>query len=370
MQSGDTIAAAFLDTAVVTLTGTQTLTNKTITTPIIEKIHTLGGQVAIETLSNTNAVNYVQVKPQVTTGPPVVSAVGADTNIDLVIASKGSGVIKSKRGSATAVDVATVSDTQTFTGKTHTAPIIGATEWTNAGHAHAGATSGGTLDLGQCVTLNTKVPTTSLPVINHNDITLIASRFPVGTQGAILRGTATTVTPSLATRTYFWPFWAPRRTTVTLESVHYFVTQLSSLAGNFRMAVYANSSATAPAPVTVLADSGNIASNAGSIVAERIWTPALSLSGGRLYWLGIRFDANAVGGTPIQLTGHLDAQSYLDMGLALIPDPASSMTTNPGIGWINDSGVYGAYISPLVGSSTPGTWSSMLKWMTLVSYSA
>ncbi len=43
--------------------------------------------------------------------------------------------------------VANLDEAQTFTNKTHTAPIIGAAEWTNANHTHAGATTGGVLQV-------------------------------------------------------------------------------------------------------------------------------------------------------------------------------------------------------------------------------
>lgn len=42
--------------------------------------------------------------------------------------------------------IATLAGTETFTNKTLTAPTIGATDWTNANHAHAAANSGGQLD--------------------------------------------------------------------------------------------------------------------------------------------------------------------------------------------------------------------------------
>lgn len=368
MQSGDTIAAAFLDTTVVLTSGAQTIADKELTEPKIEKIKTLGGQVAIETLSNTNAVNYVQVKPQVTTGPPVVSAVGADTNIDLVIASKGSGVIKSKRGSATAVDVATVSDTQTFTGKTHTAPIIGAAEWTNAGHAHAGATSGGTLDLGQCVTLNTKVPTTSLPVVDQSDITLISDLYPVGLTGAPLNVAHTTGSPA-ANPMYFWPFWVPRRTTVTLSDVHVEVTTLSA-GGLFRLAIYSNSSATAPAPTTLVSGSGTITTDATGV---KTWSPAVSMSGGRMYWLGIC--ADALGAAAVYRTlpesQHFVALGSSPVGSSLFLGIA---TPSPIIGWTAQGGSFGAFPSSLPSglyTSILGlTRAAMFRFAAAVVYSA
>ncbi len=139
---------------VVTLSGTQTLTNKTLTTPTIASIQntgtltlptstdTLVGRATTDTLTNkilsapkiasgdgifdtagtpvamlefttvASAVNNLNITNAAASGKPTLSAVGTDTNITLNLVSKGTGTVQ-----ANAVDIATVSGTQTLTNK-------------------------------------------------------------------------------------------------------------------------------------------------------------------------------------------------------------------------------------------------------------
>ena len=87
----------------VTLTGTQTLTNKTLTSPVIgTKISDTNGNELINLTATGSAVNEFTIANAGTGNGPVLSATG-ETNVDININPKGSGVLKS--GSA-AVKVA------------------------------------------------------------------------------------------------------------------------------------------------------------------------------------------------------------------------------------------------------------------------
>jgi len=117
----------------VTLTGTQTLTNKTLTTPIISSISntgtvtlptatdTLVGRATTDTLTNktltapkyadggfiadangneeikftttASAVNEITVANAATGSSPIISATGGDTNVGITLTPKGSGNI-------------------------------------------------------------------------------------------------------------------------------------------------------------------------------------------------------------------------------------------------------------------------------------
>ena len=67
--------------------------------------------------TTTSAVNEVTVSNAATGNSPTVAATGTDSNIDLLLVSKGTGVVK-----AGGVEVATISGSQTLTNKTLTAP--------------------------------------------------------------------------------------------------------------------------------------------------------------------------------------------------------------------------------------------------------
>lgn len=91
-------AQGLLQNAFVTLAGIQTLVNKTINAPKINYILDANGKAMFNMLPTVNAVNYLQLQNNVTTGPPVITAVGSDANIDIVMAGKGIGQVKAYNG--------------------------------------------------------------------------------------------------------------------------------------------------------------------------------------------------------------------------------------------------------------------------------
>jgi len=79
----------------VTLTGTQTLTNKTLTSPAIgTKISDTNGNELINLTATSSAVNEFTLANAATGNGPVLSSTG-ETNVDININPKGSGVLKS-----------------------------------------------------------------------------------------------------------------------------------------------------------------------------------------------------------------------------------------------------------------------------------
>lgn len=80
---------------VVDLAATQTLTNKTLTSPRIGTaiLDTNGNEVATITPA-TSAVNELELKNAATGGDVAVKAKGDDTNVSLDLQTKGSGVVK------------------------------------------------------------------------------------------------------------------------------------------------------------------------------------------------------------------------------------------------------------------------------------
>ena len=84
--------AAVDTTTFLTLTGTQTLTNKTLTSPKINTsiLDTNGNELAKVTATGS-AVNEFTVANAATGGNPTLSSTGGDSNIDLDLLAKGTG---------------------------------------------------------------------------------------------------------------------------------------------------------------------------------------------------------------------------------------------------------------------------------------
>ena len=87
----------------VTLTGTETLTNKTLTSPKIgtSVLDTNGNELAKVT-ATSSAVNEFTIANAATGNDPTLSATGDDTNTDIAIVPKGSGETVFGTGSASA----------------------------------------------------------------------------------------------------------------------------------------------------------------------------------------------------------------------------------------------------------------------------
>ena len=88
--------------------------------------------------SVASAVNELTLTNAVTTASPEISATGDDTNLNLLLAAKGTGVVK-----ADGVEVVTLTGTQTLTNKTLTTPAIA--DLQNMTHDHGSAAKGDNL---------------------------------------------------------------------------------------------------------------------------------------------------------------------------------------------------------------------------------
>ena len=78
----------------VTLTGTETLTNKTLTDPKIgTKILDVNGLELLNLTATGSAVNELTLANAATGGAPTITASG-ETNVGITLAAKGSGVIQ------------------------------------------------------------------------------------------------------------------------------------------------------------------------------------------------------------------------------------------------------------------------------------
>jgi hypothetical protein len=82
-----------VDTGLISATGVATLTNKTLTSPIINEIDDNEGNELVIFSKTTSAVNEFTITNAITGTAPEISATGGDTNIDIKITPKGTGKV-------------------------------------------------------------------------------------------------------------------------------------------------------------------------------------------------------------------------------------------------------------------------------------
>lgn len=162
-----------LPTSTDTLVGratTDTLTNKTLTSPVISTI-TNTGTITLPTSTDTlvgRATTDTLTNKTLTT-PTIASIVNTGTltlptSTDTLVGRATTDTLTNKTLTApvlsgTATGTYTLGGTPTISSPTITTPTISATGWTNANHAHTGASSGGTVSA--TVTNSTADVTTS-----------------------------------------------------------------------------------------------------------------------------------------------------------------------------------------------------------------
>ena len=105
----------------VTLTGTETLTNKTLTSPKINEILDTNGNEELKFTTTASAVNEITITNAATGTRPDLSVTGGDTNIGLSITTKGTGLVLFNDGAYNAE--ATLTDGATITWDVGTSPV-------------------------------------------------------------------------------------------------------------------------------------------------------------------------------------------------------------------------------------------------------
>jgi len=91
------------------------------------------GNELVKVTATASAVNELTIANAATGSGPTLSATGGDTNIDINLTPKGSGVVN-----AGAIPVVTTTGTQTLTNKTLTAPVCDAIKTGGAGASTVG----------------------------------------------------------------------------------------------------------------------------------------------------------------------------------------------------------------------------------------
>lgn len=111
-----------LETNSATLTGSQTLSNKTLTAPKFADLGFIADANGNEMIifdTVPSAVNEVTLANAAASGTPTLTATGSDTNISLNLVSKGTGTVQ-----ANGFAVVNTNATQTLFNKTLSAPVI------------------------------------------------------------------------------------------------------------------------------------------------------------------------------------------------------------------------------------------------------
>jgi hypothetical protein len=91
-----------IDGTVTTLTGTQTLTNKTLTSPVISEVLDSNGNEILGFTPIASATDYITIKNGIGVGVPVhISAAGSSANTGIHIEPKGTGLVQISDGTDT-----------------------------------------------------------------------------------------------------------------------------------------------------------------------------------------------------------------------------------------------------------------------------
>jgi len=110
-----------VDLEIVNLTAPQTLTNKTLTTPVIAQINDANGNEELKFTATASAVNEITITNAATGSRPDIAVTGGDTNIGLSITTKGTGLVLFNDGAYNAE--ATLTDGATITWDVGTSPV-------------------------------------------------------------------------------------------------------------------------------------------------------------------------------------------------------------------------------------------------------
>jgi hypothetical protein len=161
----------------VTLTGTQTLTNKTLTSPKIGTsiLDTNGNQLALLT-ATSSAVNEFTIANAATSAGPTLSSTGDDSNIDINITPKGTGDV------VLAGDTVKVGDSGA--AATLTSNGAGALTVTTGGAADLVLSTNSGTDSGTITITDAANGNISLVPNGTGDVVLSADTVTVGDDGA------------------------------------------------------------------------------------------------------------------------------------------------------------------------------------------
>jgi hypothetical protein len=183
---------------VITENTTQTMTNKTLTNPVIAQVNDTNGNEILLLPATGSAVNEVTITNAATGSGPVISATGDDTNIDISLTPKGTGkvcltndaVVSGNllvQGTTTAVDstVINAGDNNILlqSGYTATSASAGGITVNYLATATTDTVAATGFTAGVASTSNPTVNTTGAATFTAGDIILITGANSVGNNG-------------------------------------------------------------------------------------------------------------------------------------------------------------------------------------------
>jgi hypothetical protein len=152
-SASDTIQEALLPGTVAKLTATQTLVNKTISSPAISLIESKGAANATivqfsSTLGSTvgSACDHVKIVNAASgTGGTLQAENSGASNVDLNLAGKGTGKVKVGGSEIVTATSTTIMTNKTLNSPTIVTPTISSSGFASANHGHIDTASGGRL---------------------------------------------------------------------------------------------------------------------------------------------------------------------------------------------------------------------------------
>lgn len=222
----------------VTLTGTATLTNKTLTTPRIAQINDSNGNSVLTFTAGTSPATNINVRNHSAT--PTIESVGTPSDVSLNIVSKGTSTIFVSPGNTSALQLSTVTSAANFlriSGATlgNPATILATGSDTNVSMnlttKGTGTIQANGVPVATRLTNTAALNFSSVSAQSFVDLTLTVTGAATG--DAVALGTPTeAVTAGIA-----YTAWVSATNTVTVRAHNYTAGPLDPASGTFRATI-------------------------------------------------------------------------------------------------------------------------------------